>query len=248
MTQGRLWKHTSHAEGRVMLGASRPQAVRSRSETPEAAALESALQRANARIRELEAQLATSREEFVSATDELTDIKGQISTLQQTAEQQGHAAGLAKAGAESQRELEKQVASWERTLEQLLKQNEARWQSLRGELTDVVIASVIKLLGEQLANPQGARAALDHAIRESGISVLRLLISPSHYDQLLKQGGPQLASLRERRIEIAPDARIAHGGCLLETASGVVDGRFESQLARLRDIIAAHYGPTGPAR
>jgi flagellar biosynthesis/type III secretory pathway protein FliH len=57
----------------------------------------------------------------------------------------------------------------------------------------------------------------------------------------MKSGAAQTGWLKERRLEIASDARVTHGGCLLETPGGLIDGRFESQLTRLHEILSAHY-------
>ena len=87
-----------------------------------------------------------------------------------------------------------------------------------------------------------ARASTEQLLKESGLNPpLRVLLSPAQHEQLMESGGAQLAWFRDHRLDLAADARVQHGGCLLESPRGIIDGRFEVQLEKLREIVAGHY-------
>jgi flagellar assembly protein FliH len=200
------------------------------------------LYRANAHIVELELALQTSRREAQESIAELRALRVSVEAERAAAQERGYLAGLEKAEAAAHLEAQQHAREWQRSAEELLREIDARWQTLRADLTEVVLASTIKVIGEQLAHPQFIRAAVEQAMRESAIGApLRVLIAPSQYELLMKSGGGPLTWFKERRMELAPDPRVTHGGCLLETAEGWIDARFETQLVKLRDIVAAHY-------
>jgi len=243
----RLWRDVPLLEGRVRLGESGERMSEISAEpTPEAqpdsAALMHELQLARTKISELEHALEASRHESRERSEQLTQIESRLDAERAAASDRGYAEGVEKAAAAARLEAEHQARQWQRSAEELLRAHESRWQTMRTDLTDVVMGAVIKMLGEQLAHPQAIRAAIEQTMRESSVGApLRVLIAPSQYDQLAKAGSSHLGWFKERRMELAPDARVTLGGCLLETAAGFIDARFETQLAKLREIVATHY-------
>lgn len=222
-----------------------PQRRQSRSD-----ALEAALQSTREELVEAKAavaELQTTREQLKETTAALEALQTSLLAEQARAKEQGYAEGLRQAQAAAQRALEEQLTHWRQSAEEMLRASDARTQALRTEITDVVMASLVKILGEQAANPHMIRAAVEQTLKESSAGApLRVLLAPAQFEQLMKSGAAQLGWFKERRLEIAPDARVTHGGCLLETSSGFIDGRLETQLARLHEIISTHY--TGSAR
>ena len=260
----RLWRDVPLLEGRVRLGerVERMSAINATTtqfdadaelttatqsggtlnSTVDSAALMHELQLAQTNISELEHLLAASRHESQQRSAQLTQIESSLDAERAAACDRGHAEGVEKATAAARLEAEHQARQWQRSAEEMLRAHESHWQTLRNDLTDVVMGAVIKMLGEQLTHPQAIRAVIEQTMRESSVGApLRALIAPSQYDQLTKAGGSHLAWFKERRMELAPDARVTHGGCLLETTAGFIDARFETQLAKLRDIVATHY-------
>jgi flagellar assembly protein FliH len=244
----RLWRDVPLLEGRVRLGESgeepttESQPDATSKSTSDDAPLMHELQLARTRISELEHVLEASRHESQQRSTQLTQIESRLDAERAAACDRGYAEGMEKAAAAARLEAEHQARQWQRSAEEMLRAHENRWQAMRNDLTDVVMGAVIKMLGEQLAHPQAIRAAIEQTMRESSVGApLRVLIAPSQYDQLTKAGGSHLGWFKERRMELAPDVRVAHGGCLLETTAGYIDARFETQLARLREIIANHY-------
>ena len=210
--------------------------------TAEIAILRDQLSKAQERCAALAVDAKNSQRATEDAEEALLALRADIERERASAQEKGHTAGVEKARGE----LETQMQGWRRASEEMLRSHDERWQALRGELADVVMAAVAKIIGEQSAHPQLARAAVEQVLRESGVSApARVLLAPSQYEQLMKAGAAQLAAFKERRLELAADSRVAHGGCVIETAAGLIDGRFEVQLGKLREIVASHFGGAG---
>jgi flagellar biosynthesis/type III secretory pathway protein FliH len=239
------------ADERVKLGAAKVaiSPLKAPSADPQSQARDHLLEQRAGEIAQLHAKLAQAQQDREQLSSALARIESELADARQLATQQGYQAGLQQAQVDAERELGKCTAAWQRTVEQTSREVEARLQSIRTELAEVTLACVTKLIGDQLLNPQVIRATIEQTLKEAGIGApLRILLAPAQYDQLTRAGASHVAVLRERRIEVAPDPRVTYGGCLVEAAGGLLDGRFEVQLAGLKSILAGHYSSAGAAR
>lgn len=251
MSESRIWRYAGQAEGRVRLGVAEPAAAAEQpSDTCESLYdLRRDLESRGACVRELEARLAALKTQHDEKQEALEQLRKDLSAAREAAQREGFKAGLEKGEAQYQQEFERQMAALRQMLQQMAEGADQRWRERESELTEVVLAAVAKVMGDQMAHPQTIRSSIEQAMKESAVaSPLRVLIAPGHYDQLMKGAHAQLTALRDRRIEIAPDQRVAFGGCLLETHNGAIDARFEVQLQRLREIVSGHYVGTNAIR
>jgi flagellar biosynthesis/type III secretory pathway protein FliH len=256
MIRRRVWRDAALADERVVLGALQHRAPVEPSDVPRATPrvdvvldhdAREQLQQAQGHVEQLESELQATRQQLADAKATLEQLHGSLLSEQARAKEQGHAEGLRQGQQAAHRALEDQLAQWRQSADEMLRAAEARTQTLRAELTDVVLASVVKILGEQAANPHMIRAAVEQTLKESSAGApLKVLLAPTQFEQLMKSGPAHLGWFKERRLEIAPDGRVTHGGCLLETPSGLIDGRLDTQLTRLHEIISAHFA--GSAR
>jgi flagellar biosynthesis/type III secretory pathway protein FliH len=72
----------------------------------------------------------------------------------------------------------------------------------------------------------------------AGSTSVRIRLNPGDYAAL----HPQMAMLIEEimgaaQTEIVPDGKISPGGCVLETALGVIDNQIESRLERIEQEL-----------
>lgn len=245
----RVLRHTDQADGRVILGRPAPigrvvsSIAEDRARAMSTQELSSIAERQQATIQELQEQLSHAAHRGERLEAELAELRRDLQDAHERAAEQGLREGMEKARVESSRQLELQIAAWRRSIEEMLEGNEARWQAQRTEFAEVVSAAVVRMLGESWGNPQLARAAVEQVLKDGGITApLRVLLSPQQFTQLAQSAAGQLAWFRDRRIELAPDERIKHGGCMIESARGVTDARFEVQLEKLRQIVAGYYG------
>lgn len=242
MTIPRIVRRASSADGRVPLGPkpAAPSRSASRIESPPLYVEQLPDERAQ-KIAQLESQAMQLREERDRMRINLSNLEAQIEDARASARREGHAEGQNVAQRELERDRAACIAEWRGTMEQQARQFDGRIHALQSELTEIVSAAVAKLLGDHVATPAGTRAAIEKTLREAGVGApIRVLIAPTQFEQLTRHGASHLAAFRDRRIEVAPDVRVSAGGCLIETPSGIVDGRFDTQLAMLRQIVAGH--------
>jgi type III secretion system HrpE/YscL family protein len=144
----------------------------------------------------------------------------------------GHAAGREEAAAGATEMLVRARAELER---------------LRHEACDdlkrVAVRAAERILGRQLdLDPDAVidicRSALG-AVRRARAVLLRV-----HPEDLARVSAarPRLASALARpgadvAVELRPDATVSRGGCLVETESGIVDARLETQLAAIERAL-----------
>jgi flagellar assembly protein FliH len=237
----RVWQRFEATQERVVLGTSRTRALVEKPTlvpTPSPESIASAAQ-----IKELEERLSELTAQKEQLQQALTSLQSELQETQRAAEQRGFETGMRESDARITRQLEQHAGAWKGAAEEMVRQNDARLQSLRSELAELVLVAVAKIMGEQMANPNMARASAEQLLKESGAgTAMRVLLAPLHHEHLMRSGGAALAWFRDRRLELAADERIQYGGCILETPQGLVDGRFEVQLENLRQTLQPHYG------
>lgn len=249
MTSPRILRRASSAEGRVPLGT-KPIAVAPKNAPHIESQPVCAAPMPDARLQhiaQLETQVAQLRDERDRLRTDLESLTAQIEDARARARGDGYAEGQSTAQRELERDRAACVAEWRGLVEQYARQQDGRLQAWQAELTEIVSTSVAKLLGDHVVSAGAIRAAIEQTLREAGVGApIRVLIAPLQFEQLTRQGASHMAAFRERRIDIAPDARVGAGGCLIETSTGIIDGRFDTQLAKLRQIIAGHARSTDP--
>lgn len=190
-------------------------------------------------VSELKAVLKDAQQQHSETQKSLSRLEENVQEIEAEAVSQGYEAGLKKGAAEFEVASTKQADLWHESIDKLIEQHEKFCEKLKSQLVDVVMASVAKILGEKLTNAEAIKQAIDHIVRESGeLQSFKIFIAPAHYEQLMEKADFQLNSMRGRRVELFPDARIEYGGCILEGENGLIDGRYEVQLARLRELLS----------
>ncbi|WP_035060057.1 FliH/SctL family protein [Andreprevotia chitinilytica] len=100
---------------------------------------------------------------------------------------------------------------------------------------DIAMAAVAQIVGEAAHDRDAALAIVRNSLAKSRAgSITCLSLSPQDYAFVVEQN-ITLGDLRVLRVAL--DAQIKPGGCLIETATGIVDARVETQLKRLRDVV-----------
>ncbi|MBV8660354.1 MAG: hypothetical protein JO142_21245 [Burkholderiales bacterium] len=103
----------------------------------------------------------------------------------------------------------------------------------------VAYEAVCKLLGQNATDAKQIEAlvkeALTHAARSPSVVVR---IHPADL-AILKQAGALMKSSASAKLSWHEDESIELGGCVLETASGEIDARLETQLENLRATLIA---------
>jgi len=105
------------------------------------------------------------------------------------------------------------------------------------KIVEVVLASVGKILGNQIIRPEIALAAVKEVLHRAGHQEhMRVHVSPKDHQNLEKYRR-QISPANN--IDYIADDRVKIGGCLVELDRGMLDGRIEIQLQTLVDCLSS---------
>lgn len=161
----------------------------------------------------------------------------------QEAQAAGHAQGLAQAREAHQQKLQELDAVIGK-LGALLGEQLAAAEDLA---VAIAYESVVRIVGETVARPEGVRAVVAQAIAAARQQERLVVRVPADDYHLLIEALPASDPLARPGIEIRPDAQLADGGCVIDTDAGQLDARLATQLAALRTVLLQARGQ-GPAR
>jgi flagellar assembly protein FliH len=187
--------------------------------------------------------LSAAREQ---AADLVRHAREQAAEVARQARIEGLSAAEAEAGQLllSAHGVHDEVRAWRKTM---LAQSEH-------EVLNLVAAVARAIFGEGLTlAPEMLRAAFARALAEARpLGDLRVHVHPDDAT-LLAPHWPELqAAPAGQRVELAPDAAVRRGGCLVEGDYGMVDARVETQVDLALEALrltgeAAHTGTGGAA-
>lgn len=142
------------------------------------------------------------------------------------------------------RQTEAQQASLQRLLEQLPVAWERRLQDAEEDMLALVFETLCRIVGEQAASREGARAMLQRTVQawhgRQPLSVhvhpedLALLQSDAVLDRTLAAAG---FSAEHQMLRWVADPAVQWGGCLLRSEEGALDARLEVQLQAVRTTL-----------
>lgn len=107
-------------------------------------------------------------------------------------------------------------------------------------LEKLALAAAEKIIGDELMmRPEAVEAVVARVIAAAGQARrLRVRVHPEDLS-LLEHARQRLISEEGQLLELIADPEIGRGGCVLESESGEVDGRLETQLAALAELLSA---------
>ena len=156
----------------------------------------------------------------------------------------GFEEGLKRGEAEAREEWRKQAASVLATLAESARRlsefRETYRRYLDSQLPPLVVLLTKKMIRRELLLEEGTivgmvRAALARVV---GGTEVTLRVSPSDYEALNARKAELLVGFEEvRGIRFEADPSVTPGGCLVETPSGLVDARLETQLEEAALIL-----------
>lgn len=116
---------------------------------------------------------------------------------------------------------------------------QAEFSGLEALAAEMTLEALIKIVGEQYADEKfvvGVIRQVSSQIRDTARVTLRV----NKRDQEIL--GRHLADLKDMlgtAIDIQADIRVQSGGCLIETDTGTLDGRLDTQIRNLQESILA---------
>ncbi len=195
--------------------------------------------------RQCDAQLAAAEEE---ARQLIQDAIEHAELLRADAHQMGFATGSEQATADFeaavesevelrvQERLQQLVPALQSATTQLIRDHEQillHWESAVVRLSLTLAERILRR--ELETRPAAPRALIAEALQlTSGSSSVLLRMHPADVRELEAHSADwrQLLSTQQC-LKVVSDPTISPGGCLLETPAGEIDGRIETQLARI---------------
>jgi flagellar assembly protein FliH len=151
------------------------------------------------------------------------------------AEQRGYASGEAKGEAAAMALLQAQVDRVKALVFQIGQARQQVMSDAEDALVEIVFAAICRVLGEHGAGREHVRRMVQEAagqVRERESLVVRL-----HPDDaaLLRLDSTAAAM----QVRISADAGVKLGGCLVDSTSGTLDARFDTQIELLAQALLA---------
>lgn len=176
----------------------------------------------------------------------------QAEKIQQEAQQSGYQAGYAQGYADGEaaaRQHLTQQADAERTalreeISAFIAHIEAErrkvWQELEPQIIGLVFDLARKVIKQEVeVNREVALAMVRNALRRAADSTaLRIRVHPEDLETV-RAARQELLALLDGvpHVEIVADRRVGAGGCIVETDSGNIDARIETQLDTVADVL-----------
>ncbi len=168
--------------------------------------------------------------------------------LKRQAKEQGYTDGL-KEGVERGRvqgreeavgELRETLDRWLTMGDSLTEAWKARFEGLEQEIKDLAVAAAEKLVDRQLElSPEITLNVVREALRRTAeADQVTVLVAPQDL-AMVRQAKEELGSMLKGtgRFEIAEDAKVSPGGCLVETKTQVIDASRKTRNENLGNSI-----------
>jgi flagellar assembly protein FliH len=185
--------------------------------------------------------LARARAE---AAEMVADAEIQAEVLREAAwqegryngEQEGRAAAHARIQAEGEAQRAALRAQWDALIDDIADARQALWQTQEQEMLALTLAiarQVIKT--EATQNPEVVRHVIANAVRRVvDKEMVRIRVCVGEAGRVREMRQDLLETLDGlHHLEIIDDRRISAGGCVIETNSGTIDAKIETQLGEI---------------
>jgi flagellar assembly protein FliH len=166
------------------------------------------------------------------------------------ARRKGYQAGLEAAGKQAHQERDAALAEVRAVVRSLAELHDALLLEMQDGAAESVFAAVAKILGRAAVAQSLALAVTTEAIaqvtsRKHGRSRLVVRVAEGDHDiirdALAAADAPALPNL----LELLADPLVAPGGCLVESDTGTLDARLQTQLQQLMQILLDHRSAHG---
>jgi flagellar assembly protein FliH len=122
-------------------------------------------------------------------------------------------------------------------------------ETVADDAAEVVMMAVAKILGEAFLQPEAAMVAVREAIRHcQGREGLQIRVAPEQFALIEGRRREWLEGIGASDVTLIADEQVKCGGCVIESNSGTVDARLETQLRRLCDALRTVRVEWGTAR
>lgn len=150
----------------------------------------------------------------------------------------GHQAGLEQGLAEATKVLEQ----FDQAIKDAIAQREALLEEAREKVLDLIIQISRQVTFDAVEIDPEVTSKMIGRVIDSLVdrSRLKIKVNPGHLP-VIEQGIDRFlaGSTSIKEISIEPDPRVRYGGCFIETPTGDIDARFESQFEVMGETLMA---------
>ena len=165
----------------------------------------------------------------------------EVQKARQAGIQQGYQSGKKK----RLEEAGKILKEFDRAIKDTVEQREALFEEARQEVLDLIVQISRKVTFDAVvADPEVTLEIINGVINTLvDRSKLKIKVNPDHLpiiEQNMNRFLKGSTSIKELSIE--PDPRVNYGGCFIETPTGDIDARLESQFEVIEEALKRHEG------
>ncbi|MDO9218950.1 MAG: FliH/SctL family protein [Lacisediminimonas sp.] len=158
------------------------------------------------------------------------------------ARRQGYQAGLEAGSQQGRQECDAALAEIRAVVHSLAGLHDALLQEMQDSAAESVFEAVTKILGRAAVEQSLALAVTMEAIaqvtdRKHGRSPLIVRVGEREHDIIRDALAAADAPTLPGALELRADPQVADGGCLVESSTGTLDARLQTQLQQLMQIL-----------
>jgi len=164
----------------------------------------------------------------------------------QSGHDEGYQTGLNQGRAEGRAQAEKVLQQLDQAIKDAVQQRETLLSEAKEKILDLVIQISRKVTFDAITVDPETTLAMISGVIDTLIdrSKLKIKVNPDHLpivEQNIERFMVGSATIKE--ISVEPDPRVRYGGCLIETPTGDIDARLESQFEVIEETILSDEEP-----
>lgn len=185
---------------------------------------------------ELDLALAAKRK----VEQELAEIRlrsdEDMQVLRAQAERRGYSIGAEKGEQAAKEVLQAQIERLKTLANQLVQSKTNLMAEAEDTMVEIVFTAVCRILGDNIASRHVLLQMVRDCVGETrSPAQVNIRLHPDDLALLQASGEGGL----DGQLRLSADASITMGGCIVDSATGSLDARLETQLQRLRDTLLA---------
>jgi len=167
-------------------------------------------------------------------------FEDQTQAAYRSGHEEGYQTGLNQGREEGRAEAERVLRQFQQAIKDAVEQRETLLREAKSKILDLVMQISRKVTFEAVSVDPQATLSIINGVVDSLVdrSKLKIKVNPEHLP-LIEQNMERLKkeSSTFKEISVEPDPRVRYGGCFIETPTGDIDARLESQLEVIEETL-----------
>ncbi len=167
-------------------------------------------------------------------------FEDQLGEVRQAGYDEGYRTGLNQGHAEGQTQTQQVLRQFEQAIQDAVGQREVLLKEAKRKILELVIQISRKVTFDAVSIDPKATLTMISGVIDTLVdrSRLKIKVNPEHLpivEQNIERFVKESPTLKE--ISVEPDPRVRYGGCFIETPTGDIDARVESQLEVIEETL-----------